>query len=106
MARHGDTGPYSPSNVRICLNGENTTEAFQTKPYLVRHGRVGGPTGIGGGKGVYERADGRKRAKPFEAVFRGKRLGCFATEAEGRAAYEAAATNYLKSVNNPEGSTA
>lgn len=97
MARNGDTGPYSPSNVRICLQHENATEAFQTKPYVDRRGRIGGPTGLGGGKGVYHRND-RPRANPFQAVFRGKVLGSFATEPEGRAAYESAANAYLLSI--------
>lgn len=97
MARFGDTGPYAPGNVRICLQEENTSEAFQTKPYVERRGRIGGPTGLGGGKGVYRRTD-RPRAKPFQALFRGKFLGSFATEQEGRAAYEAAAKAYLSSI--------
>lgn len=29
MARYGDTGPYSPENVRVCTKGENTAERHE-----------------------------------------------------------------------------
>lgn len=58
-----------------------------------------GKTGIGGGKGVYQRG---RRAKQFSAMFRGKYLGSFFTEVEARAVYVAAANAFLESINSPE----
>jgi len=102
MARTGDVGPYAPTNVRICLNAENAKESYQTRPYIERAGRIGGATGIGGGKGVYFRTD-RPRAKPYTSTFRGKHLGSFATEGEASAAYRAASLAYLESIGQAVG---
>lgn len=103
MARNGDVGPYAPGNVRICLNAENARESYQSRPYIERAGRIGGPTGIGGGKGVYRRTDGRNRAKPYTSTFRGKHLGSFATDGEARAAYRIASLEYLESIGHAVG---
>lgn len=97
MARHEDSGPYSPLNVSIKLNGDNCVESFETRPYLDRKGRIGGPTGVGGGKGVYDRGPNRK--KRYQSNFRGKYLGSFVCPEEARAAYEAASRMYLQSLN-------
>lgn len=94
MARLGDVGPYSPGNVRIILNAENGSEAFDHKPFLSRANVTSRPTGVGGGKGYYFREACTRR--PWYAIFRGKRLGYFETEDEARAAYVAAADAYLK----------
>lgn len=42
MARYGDQGPYSVGNVRICLTGENVTEALMTRAPLseMARGRI------------------------------------------------------------------
>lgn len=96
MARHGDAGPYSPWNVSIKLSTANCSESFESRPYLDRKGRIGGPTGIGGGKGVYDR--GPRRHRRYQSTFRGKYLGSFVTSCEARIAYEEAAAAYLESV--------
>lgn len=76
MARYGDVGPYSRENVRIITNKENCLEA---RAHAQRHGSRAG---------VYFSSPGS--TKPWAAFFANKRLGQFATEAEARAAREAA----------------
>lgn len=93
MARNGDKGPYSPSNVRIILSSENGSEAFENTPYLSRKNLTNRPTGVGGGKGYYFKSARRK--KPWFSVFRGKHLGYFETEIEARNSYVSASDDYL-----------
>ena len=90
MARNGDVGPYSPENVSIKAQEENSSEAFDAAPYLDRKNCIGRPgTGVAGGRGVYFKGGGR--AKPWASRFRNVHLGHFETEEAGRAAYVKAA---------------
>lgn len=100
MARHGDIGPYSPTNVTIKTGAENLSEGFDSAPYIDRQntlGRLG--TGIAGGRGYH--LDNSHPQKPWRAKFRGVNLGRHALESEARTAYVKAATEYLTSQGKP-----
>ena len=76
MGRRGDTGPYSPSNVYICLSSENVRDSFVNLKG-VRALRVGRGWKL------------RKGPRPYYVYWRQKLQGCFATEAEAVAVYRA-----------------
>jgi hypothetical protein len=83
MARNGDAGPYSPSNVRIVTHAENNRERL-----------ANGLGPLGKGKGWKRNA--RCKTRPFEARIAGKHLGVYATEQEAEAAYRQAASLLLE----------
>jgi len=100
MARHGDVGPYSPTNVTIKTFGENLAEGFDNTPYIERNNTIGRPgTGIAGGRGYH--FDKSHWQKPWRACFRRKSLGRYAEEKDARAAYVKAATEYLTRHGKP-----
>jgi len=78
MARNGDTGPYSPGNVRIVTVLENARER-------VANGR----SPLGSGKGW--KIDHKARTRPYEARIAGRTIGMFATQEEAESAYKKAA---------------
>lgn len=87
MARRGDVGPYSESNVFICLFSDNIKDAYKNKP-------CGGWLNLGRGRGWTYR-DGH--AKPFQVTFRRKYVGVFATQTEAEAAYDTELKNFARS---------
>jgi hypothetical protein len=78
MARNGDVGPYSVSNVRICLFTENIAEARSLQPERFQIIQ------LGSGRGWTKRKSGKR---PYQVVVADKYVGVFATQAEAEAAY-------------------
>jgi hypothetical protein len=78
MARHGDAGAYAVGNVYIATNSKNHSDAWTSgkdrKPNIQRAGR-----------GVYFVPHMKRR--PYEARWRSKRIGFFASFEEARNAY-------------------
>jgi hypothetical protein len=94
MARHGDVGPYSASNVYITTMRENTKDYYRVhraahsaqtrKLNLERSLRTArGWTYLNG------------KAKPYQVMLSSKRIGCFATQAEAEAAHRHAVMEAL-----------
>lgn len=72
MARNGDTGPYAANNVRIIRMRENSSETHANyQMNLKRRGTGRGWTRVG---------------SKFQAAYRRKYLGIFATQAEAERA--------------------
>jgi hypothetical protein len=89
MARLGDRGPYSATNVEFITFEQNGRDRMTNHPI------PNGFPGIGKGRGWSFRPE-KNSVHPYEARFRNKRLGCFATEAEARAAYLVAIETFSK----------
>lgn len=94
MARHGDTGPYKIGNVSIQPYQKNSSEgSAKAKANVRANGRLPGPmAGQGRGWSFLKNCPNR----PYEAVFRNKGLGYFATAAEAEKAYREAALSYRR----------
>lgn len=88
MARHGDTGPYSRSNVTIKTTRENIQESFVN---VKRRKAALKPVGNGRGWCYCP----RQTKRPYMVSICNRTVGCFPTEQEARAAYltEAARVN-------------
>jgi len=91
MARHGDGATsYSPENVYICTQSQNSKDSFIVSPLAVRF--KDRPSLAGTGRGWT--LDKRCTLRPYMSQFRGKNLGQFATADEARGAYLAAFEEY------------
>lgn len=92
MARNGDSGPYAIGNVHICTQSQNSKESFIKTPAHVRAAkRAANPNAksiLGRGRGYTKLK--RCVTRPYQVMCGSKRIGCFATEEEARAAYLAA----------------
>lgn len=86
MARFGDVGPYSPTNVYICTNSQNLIDAKSNHVSAFRLSHAGR------GRGWYLRKNCPHR--PYAVTFRGAFIGGFATPEEAEAAYERVAQEY------------
>jgi hypothetical protein len=88
MARIGDAGPYSASNVYITTNRENVRDYFAAHAdahrQRVRAGQTKKPHGGRGWTFVL----GQRR--PYQVMCRRRYIGCYATEQEAVAAYQRA----------------
>ena len=96
MARHGDVGPYSPSNVSIVTNTENVREARTREaahPFTTKR-RALESYEVGHGKGWRYRPQ-KSRSKPYEVRCQSKYVGLFATEQEAAAAYTEASERVM-----------
>ena len=98
MARHGDTGPYGPQNVKIITNEENIRESWALKPRRLdgvdwKTARAKGYAARGPtGRGWTYRHDDKKH---YEVKCRGRYVGMFETQDEAEAAYRAARASSL-----------
>jgi hypothetical protein len=97
MARHGDTGPYSRSNVSIIRHEDNIRQALSApdrepissflhlRSYKVGHGKG------------WRYHPKKNKTRPYEARFRSKHLGSFATKEEAEAAYKRCVAEHISS---------
>lgn len=84
MARHGDIGPYSATNVSIQLCTDNSRDGIRkARPAMNEN-----PSRKAGcGRGWTYRAEA---AKPYQVMVRKTYVGCYATQCEAESAYRAA----------------
>ena len=80
MARRGDAGPYSRSNVFICTSTENRRQAYV-------NGRCNQFQTLGTGRG-WTFKEGRRR--PYQVSVSCRFVGSFMTQEEAEAAYRGA----------------
>jgi hypothetical protein len=85
MARHGDSGPYSPENVYICTAGQNFSDSYLVHPWAERFKASHAEKP---GKGYAFMPD-CNRVRPWQVLFYRNRVryygGYFATEQEAAA---------------------
>lgn len=96
MARNGDVGPYSLENVSIQLSALNSRDGIsKARGQSPLDSRVHG-TKAGHGRGwtYVERA----RHRPYQVVVARKYIGCFASQEEAEAAYQAGVCAHRESV--------
>jgi hypothetical protein len=92
MARHGDTGPYSVSNVSIQLCTTNSRDGIaKARANTEAKGKTMNSGRLGSGRGWTYVA--RAALHPFQVTCRRKYIGNFATQQEAEAAYAAAVVN-------------
>jgi hypothetical protein len=94
MARHGDVGPYNTGNVSIVTAETNNIDGASR-----RKNPFGNLTRVGTGAG-YTFCRDRRDGLHYNAKFRHKSLGFYATPDEAAAVYRAAVAAYLAS--NPD----
>ena len=88
MARHGDEGPYSPSNVSIQLCTENSRDGIaKARPAILANPALK----AGRGRGWTYRP---QAAKPFQVVACHKYIGSYLTQGEAEAAYRNAVSSH------------
>ncbi len=86
MARHGDVGPYSPSNVEIILCEKNASDSRLNHPKTLFESRA---KQVGTGRG-WTVAHGK-----YQVVVSGKYIGRFATVEEAEQRYAEASKKSL-----------
>lgn len=84
MARHGDTGPYSATNVSIQLCTENSRDGIRKARPAMNANPSRRP---GYGRGWTYRADA---AKPYQVMVSKKYIGSYLAQCEAERAYRAA----------------
>lgn len=83
MARRGDVGPYSTTNVLICLQRQNSRDAHANGRIPARR-RI--PRAFAGRPVVgWTFRAGHKN--PYQVKFRDKYVGCYRTQQEAEAVY-------------------
>ena len=91
MARRGDVGPYSVSNVFICTHSENSRDARQNHQRTTEYLR--GKT-IGRGNGWTVK--GRSKRNPYQVSVSRKYVGCFCDVESAEAAYKLAVSEMIE----------
>lgn len=84
MARHGDTGPYSATNVSIQLCTDNSRDGIRKARPAIAANQT---QHAGHGRGWTYR---EKAARPYQVMVSKKYIGCYSTQCEAESAYRAA----------------